>query len=75
MQSLVYYNIQQGVLQQRLSKYYSFYSLQNILKVYNNFKNKLQEEKVEYNDPYTWLESDYPGRKMTDSQIIECTVD
>ena len=34
---LGYYKFQQGVLQQRLSKYYSFESLQNIFEGYNNF--------------------------------------
>ena len=33
---------------------------------YSNFKNKLQEEKVESKDQYSWLESDDPKTKMTD---------
>ena len=62
---LDYYKIQQGVLQQRLSKYYSFESLHNKCKDYTNFKNKLQEEKVESKNPYHWLKPDGLRRKMT----------
>ena len=42
IRSLGCYKIHQGVCQQWLSKYYSFESLQNIFKGYNNFRNKLQ---------------------------------
>ena len=70
-----YYKFQQGILQQRLSKYYSFESLHIIFEGYNNCKNKLEEEKVESKDPYPWLEPDDPRRKMTDRQIIESTID
>ena len=41
IRALGYYKIKQGVLQQRLSKYYSFESLQNIFEGYNNFRNKV----------------------------------
>ena len=67
-----YYKIQQGVLQQRLSKYY-FESVQNIFEGYNNFKNKLQEETEKSTDPYPQLESNNPRRNLTDRQIIEST--
>ena len=69
-----YYKIQQGVLQQGLSKYYSVKSLHNIFEGYNNVKNKLWKEKVESKDPYPWLELGDPRRKMTDRQIIESTI-
>ena len=62
-------------MQQRLSKYYSFESLHNIFEGYNNFKNKLQEEKVESKDPYPWLEPDGPRAKMADRKIIESTIE
>ena len=70
-----YYKIQQGVLQQILSKYYSFELLCNILEGYNNFKDKLQEEKLESIEPYPWLELDDSRRKMTDRHVIESTID
>ena len=66
-----YYKIQQGVLQQRLSKYYSLESQHNIFEGYNNFKNKLQGEKVESKDPYPLIEPDDPRRKLTYRTIIE----
>ena len=48
--------------------------MHNIFEAYNNFKNKLQEEKVDPKDPYPWLEPDDPSRKMTDRQIIVNTI-
>ena len=48
--------------------------MQNIFEGYNNFKNKLQEEKVESKDPHPWLKADDPRRKMTDGQILESTI-
>ena len=61
-------------MQQRLRKYYSFESLHNILKGYNNFKNKLQDEKVESKDLHHQIESDDLRRKIPDRQIIESTI-
>ena len=57
IRSLGYFKIQQGVLQQRWSKYYSFESLQNKFEGYNNFKKRLQEEAVKSSDQYPCLES------------------
>ena len=54
-----------------MSKYYSFYSLQNTFEGYNNFRNKLQEESTKSADPYPRLEPNDPGRKMTDRKILE----
>ena len=65
------YKIQQGILEPKLSKYCSSESTNNIFEGFNNFKNKLQEEKVESKDPYSWLEPDDPRRKMSDRKIIE----
>ena len=75
IRSLGHYKIQQGVLQQRLSKYYSFESLHNVFGGYNNFMNKLKEENIESKDPYPWLDPDGSRRKMTYRQIIESTID
>ena len=63
--------IHQGVLQQKLSKYYSFKSLQKVFAGYNNFRNKLQEETSKSGDPNPWLEPKDPGRKMRDRQITK----
>ena len=53
----------QGVLQQRLSKYYSFESLHNIFEGYNNFKNKLQEEKVESQRSISLVRTRWPQQE------------
>ena len=42
--SLVYYKIQQGVLQQNLSKIYAFESAENVCNQFNNLINTLKKE-------------------------------
>ena len=48
--------------------------MHDISEGYNNFKNKLQEEKLESKYPYPRLEPCDTRRKMTDRQIIERTI-
>ena len=42
---LGYYKIQQGVLQQSLSKFYRFESVENVCNKFNNLINTLKKEK------------------------------
>ena len=63
MKLLGYNKIQEGILQQRLSKHYSFESLHGIFKGHNVFRNKLQEEISKLGDPYPWLEPIIPKRR------------
>ena len=48
LRSLGYYKIQQGVLQQNLSKFYNFKSVESVCSQFNNLINTLKkEEKVD----------------------------
>ena len=44
LRSLGYYKIQQGVLQQNLSKFYKFKSAENVCNQFNNLINTLKKE-------------------------------
>ena len=46
LRSLGYYKIQQGVLQQNLSKFYNFKSAENVCNDFNNVINKLKKEEM-----------------------------
>ena len=53
LRSLVYYKIQQGVLQQNISKFYKFESAENICNQFHNLINTLKkEERVETGEKY-----------------------
>ena len=57
LRSLGYYKIQQGVLQQNLSKFYRFKSAENVCNQFNNLINTLKkEEKLEIGEKYPWLD-------------------
>ena len=44
LQSLVYYKIKQGILQQKLSRYYRFEEAEKLCEYFNKFVNTLKEE-------------------------------
>ena len=44
LKSLDYYEIQQGVLQQNLSKFYEFESAENVCNQFSNLINSLKKE-------------------------------
>ena len=53
LRSLGYYKVQQGVLQQTLSKFYKFESAENVCNQFNNLINTLKkEEKIETGERY-----------------------
>ena len=55
--SLGYYNIQQGVLLQNISKFYKFKSAEHICNQFNNIINTLKKkEKIDTGEKYPWLE-------------------
>ena len=57
LRSLGYYNIQQGVLQQNLSKFYKFESVENVCSQFNNLINIIKkEERLETGEKYPWLD-------------------
>ena len=57
LRSLGYYKIQQGVLQQKFSKFYKFDSAENVCNWFNNLINTLKkEEKLETGEKYLCLD-------------------
>ena len=58
LRSVGYYKIRQGVLQQNLSKYYRFESVDALCEQFNMFVNMLKKQKEETKEKYPWLEKD-----------------
>ena len=68
LRSLGYYKIKQGILQQNLSRYYTFEKAENLCKYFNKFVNTLKKEREQKSprDKYPLLDSDDDRRHMTD---------
>ena len=73
---LGYYKILQGVLQQNLSKFYRFESVENVCNEFNNLINTLKkEEKIETGEKYPWLDRTDERKYMSDREILEKYID
>ena len=64
-----YYKINQGILQQNLSKDCKFYSADTLHEQFNKFINTLKKEKQEMKDECPWLEEDDERRNISDREI------
>ena len=73
IQSLGYYKIKQGILQQNLSKYYKFEEAGNLCEYFNKFVDTLKKdtEQASQVDQYPWLDLGDERRNMTDREILE----
>ena len=71
LRSVGYYKINQGILQQNLSKYYRFGSADILCEQFNKFINILKKEKEENKDKYPWLEVGDERRNMSDREILD----
>ena len=73
IQSLGYYKIKQGILQQNLSKYYKFEEAGKLCEYFNKFVNTLKEDREQVSpvDKYPWLDPEDERRNMTDREILE----
>ena len=73
IQSLGYYKIKQGILQQNLRKYYIFEEAGKLCENFNKFMNTLKKdrEQVRLVDKYPWLDLEDERRNMTDREILE----
>ena len=72
LKSLGYYKIQQGVLQQNLSKFCKFESVESVCNQFNNIINTLKkEEKLETGEKYPWLDKMDERKYMSDREILE----
>ena len=76
LRSLGYYNIQHGVLQQNLSKFYKFESAETVCIQFNNLINTLKKkEKLETGEKYPWLDNTDERKYMSDREILEKYID
>ena len=68
LRSLGYYKIKQGILQQNLSRYYTFDKAERFCEYFNKFMNTLKKEREQKSprDKYPWLDSDDDRRHMTE---------
>ena len=64
-----YFKINQGVLQQNLSKHYQFESTDVLCEQLNKFINALINEKEDTKEEYPWLDKDDERKYMTDRNI------
>ena len=73
IQSLGYYKIKKGILQQNLSKYFKFEEAGKLCKYFNKFVDTLKKgkEQVSPVDKYPWLDQGDERRNMTDRVILE----
>ena len=77
IRSLGYYKIRQGILQQNLSKYYTFQEAGKLCKYFNKFVDTLKKDREQTTsiDKYPWLSPDDERGNMTDREILEKYID
>ena len=77
LRSLGYYKIEQGILQQNLSKYYRFERADTLCEYFNKFVNTLKKEREqkEQEENYPWLDSSDERKYMTDQEILDKYID
>ena len=71
LQSLGYYKIKQGVLQQNMSTHYHFESADTVCYQFNRFVNMLKREEEESKENYLWLDKSVERKCMTDREILD----
>ena len=72
LRSLGYYKIKQGVLQQNLSRFYNFVSVEKVCDQFNNLINTLKKEQnLEAGEKCPWLDKTDKRKYMTDREIRE----
>ena len=74
---LGYYKIKQGILQQKLSRYYRFEKAEKLCGYFSNFANTLKKEREQKlpEDKYLWLDQDDERRHMTDKEFLDKYID
>ena len=77
IRSLGYYKIKQGILQQKLSKYYRFEEASKLCDHFNKFVETLKKdrEQVTSVDKYPWLDQEDKRRNMMDREILAKYID
>ena len=77
LRSSGYYKIEQGILQQNLSKYYRFERTDTLCQYFNKFINTLKKEREqkELEENYPWLDPSDERKYMTDQEILDKYID
>ena len=71
LRSLGYYKIKQGVIQQKLSRFYKFESADEVCMQFNNLINTLRkEQKIEMEEKFPWLDNSNKRKYMSDREIL-----
>ena len=71
LSSLGYYKIQQGVLQQNLSRLYNFEPAENVSRHFNSLINTLKKEETIEIGKYPWLDNTDERKHISDREILE----
>ena len=72
LRSLGYYKIKQGVIQQKLSRFYEFESADEVCMQFNNLINTLRkEQKLETGEKFPWLVNSDKRKYMSDREILK----
>ena len=71
LRSLGYYNIKQGVIPQKLSKYYKFHLAEKVSILFNNLINTLRKEQsLDTGEKFPWLVNSDERKYMSDREIL-----
>ena len=71
LRSLGYYKIRQGVIQQKLSKYYGFELAEKICTQFNNLINTLRKQQsLDIGEKFPWLDNSDERKYMSDREIF-----
>ena len=71
LRSLGYYKIKQGVIQQKLSRFYEFESADEVCMQFNNLINTLRkEQKIDTGEKFPWLDNSDEKKYMSDREIL-----
>ena len=72
LRSLGYYKIKQGIIQQKLSRFYEFASADEVWLQFNNLINTIRkEQKIEMEDKFPWLDESDERKYMSDWEILK----
>ena len=71
LMSLGYYRIQQGVIQQKLSRFYDFELAEEVCTQFNNLISMIRkEQKTTTEEKYPWLYKSDERKYMSDEEIL-----
>ena len=71
LRSLGYYKIKQGVIQQKLGRFYNFELPEEVCMQFNNLPNMIRkEQKAETEEKYPWLDNSDERKYISDREIL-----